>query len=520
MERRIGLLIDRGGRVFCVCLGDAQRVDIPDITFDRTSPTRLRGLRFVHTDLGSAELASHELVDLARFRLDLTLRVHVAEDGAPLSFSLAHLVPPQRGRPEGERPWHVEPVRAIHGLPGDFAAFISALEDEYGRAASEVVVDGLAGDGRSGDGRAVSERALLVGVGTGASVAELDSRMAELAELASAAGVVVCGSVVQRRERLDPRTLVGRGKLDQIMLMALQEQASVLIFDRDLSPAQARAISARLDLKIIDRTMLILDIFAQRAQSSGGKLQVELARLRYLMPHLIGGGRALSRIRGGIGGNRGVGEQKLELDRRRFRNRIHTLERRLEGLGRSREENRKARKRHIPRQGVPVVALVGYTNAGKSTWMRALSGAEVLVADQLFATLDTTSRRIERPGGGAFLLSDTVGFLRDLPEGLVASFRATLDELADASLLVHVADASDDEVFERIAAVRRILADLELAHIPCVLVLNKADRIDREAFTPLLADEADAILLSARDPDDHSRLLAELDRRLAGVAVG
>jgi GTP-binding protein HflX len=425
-------------------------------------------------------------------------------EGEPVGFTLAHLRPPgPTGRLEGP-PYEVLPPRAIHGLPGDFDAFIDALEDEWSRRATTAatVDQGL-------------ERAILVGVSIDGASRDFPARLAELEALARSAGVEVCEVITQRRARYDPRYLVGQGKLEELVLRSLQHDATVLILDANLTPTQAKNISAQVDLKIIDRTQLILDIFAQRARSADGKLQVELARLRYLLPYLVGGGRSLSRIRGGIGGNRGVGEQKLELDRRRFRRRIQHLERDLARMARRRRENRKERHR----RGLPVIALVGYTNAGKSTWLRTLTGAPVLVADQLFATLDTTSRRLTLPGGRECLLSDTVGFIRDLPEDLVSAFRATLEELAEATLLVQVADASDPEVFQRMTAVNRILEELELLEIPRLVLFNKADRVDLEAFRPLIAEEpTPALLVSALDAGDARRASEALEEQLEAVA--
>ena len=478
-------------------------MDIPDVTFDRVSPSRLRGLRLIHTSLGNRELERRELLDLARFRLDLTLQLCMSGDGEPESFTLAHLQPPgPTGRPDGP-PYEVLPLRAIHGLPGDFDAFIDALEEEWTRRATTVAAldQGV-------------ERALLVGVSLEGASRGFSARMEELEALARSAGVEVCEVITQRRTRYDPRYLIGQGKLEELVLRSLQHDATVLILDANLTPTQAKNISAQVDLKIIDRTQLILDIFAQRARSADGKLQVELARLRYLLPHLVGGGRSLSRIRGGIGGNRGVGEQKLELDRRRFRRRIQQLERGLGRMARRRRENRKQRRR----RGLPVVALVGYTNAGKSTWLRALTGAPVLVADQLFATLDPTSRRLTLPRGRACLVSDTVGFIRDLPEDLVRAFTATLEELSEATLLVHVADASDPQVFQHMAAVHRILDDLQLLEIPRLVIFNKADLVDLEAFLPMIAAEPEALVVSALDAGDEGRVREVLEARLEEVA--
>src|SRR6185436_15104628 len=279
----------------------------------------------------------------------------------------------------------------------------------------------------------------------------------------------VADRVLQVRDHADPKYVLGRGKLDDTVLRAMQLDAELLIFDRELSPAQAAAISKQTDLRVIDRTQLILDIFAQRAQSVDGKLQVELAQTRYLLPRLGTRDDSLSRLTGGIGG-RGPGETKLEVGRRRARERISALETRLKRSARQREQRRALRDR----RGIPVLAIVGYTNAGKSTLLNALTGSDVLAEDKLFATLDPTTRRLI-VGGRQVVATDTVGFIRDLPKDLFAAFRATFEEASDADLLLHVVDASDDSRDEHIATTNTILAELGLDEIPTVVVFNKAD---------------------------------------------
>jgi GTP-binding protein HflX len=317
------------------------------------------------------------------------------------------------------------------------------------------------------------ERAILVGVGgKGKTRADAESSLAELRELARSAGVEVIDASVQMRRDPDPRTLIGKGKLEDILLRSMQLMADLIIFDADLSPSQAIHIADATALKILDRTQLILDIFAQRAQSADGKLQVELAQLEYLYPRLVGRDDSLSRLAGGIGG-RGPGETKLEIDRRRVRDRITQLERRIDALSTDRQVRRKRRNA----RGLPVISIVGYTNAGKSTLLNALTESEVLVEDKLFATLDPTSRRLRFPRDREVIITDTVGFIRDLPEDLISAFRATLEELDDADLLLQVADASDPNLDAHVAAVEKILGSLGLLETPRLLVLNKVDRL-------------------------------------------
>jgi GTP-binding protein HflX len=310
---------------------------------------------------------------------------------------------------------------------------------------------------------AVLEPAVLAGIDRRGDEASLD----ELAALADTAGAEVVGRLVQRRDEPDPTTFIGRGKLDELHAMIHAAGARLVVFDDELTPAQLRNLEERLKVKVVDRTALILDIFALHAASREGKAQVELAQLNYLLPRLRGWGEAMSRMGGGIGTRRGPGETKMEVDRRR----ISKLRGDIADLATTRSVKRAGRER----SGVAQVALVGYTNAGKSTLMNALTGAGVLVADQLFATLDPTVRRLRLPGGRTATLSDTVGFVRKLPHDLVEAFRSTLEEVALASLILHVADASAEDVEEQVAAVRDVLAEIGAGGIPEVLVLNKMD---------------------------------------------
>jgi len=314
---------------------------------------------------------------------------------------------------------------------------------------------------------AVLELAVLAGIDRRGDEASLD----ELAALADTAGAEVVGRLVQRRDEPDPTTFIGRGKLDELHAMIHAAGARLVVFDDELTPAQLRNLEERLKVKVVDRTALILDIFALHAASREGKAQVELAQLNYLLPRLRGWGEAMSRMGGGIGTRRGPGETKMEVDRRRIRRRISKLRGDIADLATTRSVKRAGRER----SGVAQVALVGYTNAGKSTLMNALTGAGVLVADQLFATLDPTVRRLRLPGGRTATLSDTVGFVRKLPHDLVEAFRSTLEEVALASLILHVADASAEDVEEQVAAVRDVLAEIGAGGIPEVLVLNKMD---------------------------------------------
>lgn len=320
--------------------------------------------------------------------------------------------------------------------------------------------------------RPAPERVVLVGVGLKSEAGLMESSLEELRGLAATAGAVVAAETSQALARYHPGTLIGSGKVLEVTDLARRERAATIVFDMELSPAQQKNLERECKAKIIDRTRLILDIFAQRARSFEGKLEVELAQLKHLATRLVRGWTHLERQKGGIG-LRGPGETQLETDRRLLGERVRVLTRRLERIKRQRETGRRMRK-EIP---VPSVALVGYTNAGKSTLFRALTGADAYVADQLFATLDPTVRRIRLPGGTPIVIADTVGFIRELPHELVAAFQATLTEAREASLLLHVIDASDPRRETHRAQVDEVLAEIGAQHIPQVLVYNKIDRL-------------------------------------------
>jgi len=317
----------------------------------------------------------------------------------------------------------------------------------------------------------VRERAVLVGVGPGMHPDDLE----ELAALSDSAGAEPVARMVQSREP-DPGTYIGKGKIEELHRLVHSNNASAVMLDHELSPGQLRSLEERLGVKVVDRTALILDIFALHARSREGKAQVELAQLNYLLPRLRGWGEAMSRLGGGIG-TRGPGETKMEVDRQHIRRRISKLRRDIKDLARTREVKRAGRQR----SGQPQIAIAGYTNAGKSTLMNALTRAEVLVADQLFATLDPTTRRLELPGGRTATVSDTVGFVGKLPHDLVEAFRSTLEEVTLADLVLHVADASSLALEDEIAAVRSVLAEIGAGGIPELLVLNKIDRVPGSA---------------------------------------
>ena len=539
--RQVGVLIDRSGSVTHVIVGDPHRLFLPDLGRHRAGRGRLRGLRLVHTHLRAEALTRDDLMDLAKLRLDLVAAIAMTPGGLPGRLYMAHLLPPNAE----ERLWReLPPVSAQRGENEQpFDELIRALEDELQRsaAASRLIDDdseralvvqvlcppsrGRAGTrrnpstvGSSGNPGVTSPLSTLPGAAMAIDASwNFETRGAELRELCRTAGLQVVDVITQRRAEPDPHFLLGRGKLDEVVLRALQHDATLLVFDPELTPAQARAIADVTELKVIDRTMLILDIFAQHAHSRDGKLQVELAQLRYALPRLIEKNTMMSRLTGGIGG-RGPGETKLEINRRRARERITLLSQGIADLSRQRAERRKQRQR----RALPVIAIIGYTNAGKSTLLNTLSYSQVLVANQLFATLDPTSRRMRFPDERELILTDTVGFIRDLPADLKAAFSATLEELHEADLLLHVLDASDPAVLAHRDSVERLLREMELFEKPRLLVWNKVDRLDPAGWGRLSeltelasASRLENVALSASQPDSVRPLLLAIDQALA-----
>ena len=455
----MGILVDRRGRVVHVIVGDAKSVFLPDLERDYPAAgSRLRGLRLIHTHLDGEALTEDDLTDLALLKLDMVVAVDMDDNGLPGQAYAAHLLP---ANPRGQTYQLLDPLPPAQ-LNNDFISLISSLEEEIGRGQP----------GRSHKTR--RNQAILVSVTT-ESPHEAEESLDELRELAATSDIEIVDTVIQRRSRPDPRFLMGKGKMKDLMLRSMQLGADILIFDQNLNPSQLRSVTDMTELKVVDRTQLILDIFAQHAKSTDGKIQVELAQLKYLLPRLVTKNTAMSRLTGGIGG-RGPGETKLEINRRRARDRIIHLEKMLKSSAKSRRLRRSRRQR----EGLPIISIVGYTNAGKSTLLNSLTNSEVTAENKLFATLDTSSRRLRFPREREVIITDTVGFIRELPPELMAAFKATLEELEDAHLLLHVADASSAYVDHRIDVVRKTISELGLNGKPLLLALNKIDKIDPE----------------------------------------
>lgn len=494
LRRPVGVLLTRRGQVQEVIIGTELTLSSTTLTLFRAGTRALRGLRCIRTQLHDQPLNQEVLTDLAFLRLDLVGILSVAADGRLGQFYMAHLLPPHS---PGQL-FKVCKAVPFHTLAVAFDEFIQNLEEELQQASTHYAVE------------RGKEAAILVSASTN-SRAEQEERLAELAELAMSADVTVLDRVVQRIPDGHQRYLLGSGKMKDVLIQTLHRGADTVIFDQTLSPAQLRAISDMTDIKVIDRTQLILDIFARRAHSREGKVQVELAQLRYLLPRLSGRGTQLSRLGGGIG-TRGPGESKLETDRRRVRDRITHLERELGNFARHQSRRRARRGRY----GLPVVSLVGYTNAGKSTLLNVLTQSHVSAQNRLFETLDTTSRRLRFPEDREVIVTDTVGFIRDLPQELVGAFRTTLDELREADLLLHVVDISALDIDVQITAVVAILEELQLTAIPRVLVFNKCDQASPQQGE-LLCRRYGAIGISALQPGTLHPLLAQLEAHVKAL---
>ncbi len=492
--RQIGLLIGRDGAVETVLVGGPRSLYIPDLPKSRGGRQRLRGLRLVHTHLNSEPLSQDDLMDLVFLRLDCVGAVYVDRHGGATQLEVAHIRP---GAAEGLRGWEVLAPMPCHDPRLDFQALVRSLEDELegNRLAIPASAHG-------------EDRAILVSV-TGSDMESAKKSMDELVELARTGGIIAADTVIQRQREKNPKYFIGKGKLSEIVLRALQCGVDLLIFDQELNPSQVRAITDTTELRVVDRTQLILDIFAQRAQSREGKIQVEMAQLKYLLPRLGVKDDALSRLTGGIG-TRGPGETTLEVNRRRTKDRIAQLEDDLRSL----RKRRNLRRTKRTRKEMPTISIVGYTNAGKSTLLNSLTHSSVFVEDKLFATLDPISRRLRFPRDFEVIITDTVGFIRDLPKDLMEAFSATLEELHDADLLLHVIDISNEQFEEQMDAVERTLRKLELHAKPVITVFNKIDLVPAD-FVERKVRKHRGIGISAMNPRTLEPLIAAMQEHIA-----
>lgn len=510
INRQIGVLINRKGDIDFVVVGSYNRIEIPELHGYRDHQARLKGLRFIHTHLvkknQSSGLDQDDLIDLAFLRLDLIGAQEVYEDGRIGRIHIAHILP----SPEFFSASLDEEAKGLFyffkpvypwDLRENFQELIRNLEEEFERVSGAQAL------------HEKEDRAILIFVREPGDL-DWENKLAELKELARTAGVKVVGEVVQRRAQIDPRYVIGKGKLLEVLIECLRKRANLLIFDRELTPSQVRALTEATDLKVIDRTQLILDIFAQRAKSREGKIQVEIAQLRYALPRLRAKDDAFSRLTGGIGG-RGPGETKLEVDRHRIRDRIARLKQELESISEERALRRKRRKK----LNFKVVALIGYTNAGKTTLLNRLSHSDYLAEDKLFATLDPVTKAVRTPSGKVFLLTDTVGFIRELPEELKKAFKATLEELYSADLLLHIVDASSSDLENQIKTVESILDEMELRHIPRIVAFNKIDLLEdldpfQQAMVKSLMENLNGVPISALTGFNIELLLKRIEENL------
>jgi GTPase len=519
LRRSIAVLIGRDGAFEYVVIGTKQRVYLPSLGRYRLDDSRLRHLRLVVFVPESAlewieipgsrvlkkkslapKVAPDFVTDLEKLRLDLVCIIAVEEDGSPSSFSIAYLDVLEISKEGRETGVSYRYEKSLLQCEFDFPSFIEELEDKHSTI-------------RSSTNLVKSDYAILVGVYTG-SDEDAAYSILELKELCRTAGVEIAQTFIQKKSRIDPKTVLGHGKIEELVLLALDLGAELLIFDCELTPGQLRAVTKITELKILDRSMLILDIFAQRAKSAEGRLQVELAQLKYSLPRLSDRDSGLSRLTGGIGG-RGPGETKLEISRRRVRDRISFLDGKIDNISKQRGLRREKRKL----RGVPVISIVGYTNAGKSTLLNTITKGKVFVENKLFATLDPSSRRMRFPNEKEVLFIDTVGFIRNLPDELVGAFRATLEEVGEADLLLHVVDVSQSEVRRHIEVVEETLDELGFSDKQKLLVLNKADLLSTPELNTLV-NSLGGIAISALTRLGVSDLLSEIVNALNDTFEG
>ncbi|HEY3425604.1 MAG TPA: GTPase HflX [Negativicutes bacterium] len=462
INREIAIYLNKRGQVTCVAIGDIGTVSLPE-TDGRRSQNRLSGVRCIHTHPnGNSELSGVDIASLKTMRFDIMAALGVSSGMVP-QVSFGYINGVKNEKDETLKAQTVGPLELSEFISLDLNYLTAQIERQLETATTNTLIE--------------TERAVLVGLERQGMWAVADSLL-ELAQLAETAGAEVLAKVWQKRERPDAALFIGRGKVQEISLLRQELNANLIIFDDELSPAQQRNLEQSLGIKVLDRAALILDIFAQRARSHEGKLQVELAQLRYNLPRLGGQGLVLSRLGGGIG-TRGPGETKLEVDRRRIRTRISDIEKEIENIKKQRNLHRVNRQT----SGIPNIALVGYTNSGKSTLLNTLTSAGVLAEDKLFATLDPTTRRIALPNGQEVLLTDTVGFIQKLPHQLIVAFRATLEEVVQADLLLHVVDASHAQYQQQSDAVFRVLKELKADTKPTITAFNKIDKLENQHLT-------------------------------------
>jgi len=488
----VGLLINRRGLVDYVIVGEKNGIAIPPLSSERVGRARFRGLRFIHTHLGGELLSREDLTDLAILQLDLVACITERRDEG-IIIHTGHLIPQNK---KGQA-WDFIGPTPVQELDLDFIEFITELENEFVKErGSHYILD------------KDKERCVLVSVASPRRVQDVEDRITELKDLCYSAGITVVETIIQRPKEIHPKFLVGKGKVEEIVVRCQQLGVDLLVFDDELTPGQIKNISAMTDLRVIDRNQLILDIFAGKARTNEAKIQVELAQLRYIRPRLSEANIAFSRLTGGIGA-RGPGETKLEVDKRRIRDKISFLEKRLDEVRQVRDKKREKRRF----SGIPIVSIIGYTNSGKSTLMNLLTKSSVEAEDKPFSTLNPTTRLIKYPERKNIILTDTVGFIRDLPQVLLRAFIATLEELDDAYLLLHLVDVSSPDFEDKIKAVEDILATLGLKDKKRLIVFNKIDKTDR-TFLKNIEDRYRAVSISSLKKIGVDRLIQAIEAEL------
>jgi GTP-binding protein HflX len=476
-----------------VIVGDKTGIAIPPLSSERVGRARFRGLRFIHTHLNTELLSREDLTDLAILQLDLVACIAEKRDEGILIHT-GHLIPQNK---KGQAWDFIGPI-PVQELDLDFIEFITELENEFVKErGSHYILD------------KDKERCVLVSVASPRRVQDVEDRIAELKDLCYSAGITVVETIIQRPKEIHPKFLIGKGKIEEIIVRCQQLGVDLLVFDDELTPGQIKNISAMTDLRVIDRNQLILDIFAGRARTNEAKIQVELAQLRYIRPRLSEGNIAFSRLTGGIGA-RGPGETKLEVDRRRIRDKISLLEKRLNEVRQERDKKREKRRF----SGIPIVSIIGYTNSGKSTLMNLLTKSRVEAEDKPFSTLNPTTRLIKYPERKNVILTDTVGFIRDLPQVLLRAFVATLEELDDAYLLLHLVDVGTPDFEDKIKAVEDILTTLGLKEKKRLIVFNKIDKTDR-TFLKNIEDRYRAVSISSLKKIGIDRLIQAIEVELS-----
>jgi GTP-binding protein HflX len=494
ISRQIGILVSRRGLVEYVIVGDYGRIRIPPLSTERVGRARFRGVRMIHTHLGGELLSKEDLSDLATLQLDLVACITERPGEPGQMIHISHLIPESR---QG-RAWDFIGPMNVSDLSLDFTDFITELENEFVRERGRFYVLDQNKD-----------KCIIVSVVPRKGGDNREDRIMELKDLCYSAGITVVDTVIQKPKELHPQHLIGKGKMEEIVIRCQQLGIDLLVFDRGLSPGQIKNISLITDLRVVDRNQLILDIFASRAHTKESKIQVELAQLGYILPRLAEKNTAFSRLTGGIGA-RGPGETKLEVDRRRIREKIAFLEKKLTDI---RKVRAKKRERRLF-SGIPIVSIVGYTNSGKSTLLNLLTKSAVEAENKAFSTLTPTTRLIKYPERRKIIVTDTVGFIRDLPEVLLRAFMATLEELDDADLLLHLVDVSSPDYEEHMEAVEDVLRKLSLNEKRRLLVFNKTDRIDGE-LVGNLAQRYNAVSISCLKKEGIENLVATIEAELS-----